>query len=214
MKQFFIIVFILSSFFTSAQEKVNQYNENGERIGVWKKYYANNRIRYIGQFENGKEVGVFKFYSVKSSTFPTAIKTFSKSSSIAEVQFFNEKGVLESEGKMNDKNRTGLWTYYFPDGKTVISEENYKNGLLNGEAKTFYKDGKITEILHYKNGKLHGNVKRYASNGTLIDDLNYKEGKLHGPAKYYNIEGKLIYAGDYENDLKVGKWEYHSDGKN
>jgi len=215
MKHFFAIIFILFNALTFlAQEKVNQFNESGERNGVWKKYYSNERIRYVGQFKNGKEVGVFKFYSVKSSTFPTAIKVFSRDSNIADVQFFTEKGVIESEGKMEGKKRIGLWTYYFPDGKTIISEENYENGLLNGESKTFYKDGKVTELSHFKNGKLDGNVKRYASNGTLIDDLNYKEGKLHGYAKYYNIEGKLIYAGEYENDLKVGKWEYNSDVRN
>jgi antitoxin component YwqK of YwqJK toxin-antitoxin module len=47
----------------------------------------------------------------------------------------------------------------------------------------------------------------------LLDDLNYENGKLHGSAKYYNIEGKLIYWGAYENDEKIGKWEFLENGK-
>ncbi len=196
-----------------AQEKINQLNSNGERIGVWKKYYTNNRIRYQGQFEAGKEVGIFNYYSALNSDHPTAIKTFSKNSNQATIQFFTEKGVLESEGEMKGKDRVGKWVYFHSDGKSILSEENYEDGILNGESKTFYLKGNVTEISHYKNGKLHGNLKRYADNNVLLDDLNYENGKLYGAAKYYNIEGKLIFWGDYEDDVKVGKWEFFENGK-
>lgn len=214
---YLIFVFFIMTIFgcqtINAQEKINQFNSEGERTGTWKKYYNNKRIRYQGQFEEGKEVGVFKYYSALSSDHPIAIKTFKKNSNKATIQFFTEKGILESEGEMNSKNRVGKWVYFHPDGKAILSEENYDNGILEGVSKTYYLTGKITEISHYKNGKLHGNLKRYADNGILLDDLNYENGKLHGAAKYYNVEGKLIYWGDYENDEKVGKWEYFENGK-
>jgi len=199
--------------FITAQEKINQLDAQGNRTGLWKKTYTNNRIRYEGQFEAGKEVGVFKYYSALSSDFPIIIKTFKKGTSMAKVQFFTEKGVLESEGEMEGENRVGKWFYYHSDGKTLMIEENYKNGVLEGEYKAYYKNGKMNEFLNYENGLLHGNTKRYADNGVLLDDLNYKEGKLHGLANYYNIEGKLIYTGNYENDEKVGDWEYFQNGK-
>lgn len=197
----------------SAQETINQFNANGEREGVWKKEYSNGRIRYQGQFENGKEIGVFKYYSIISSDFPIVVKTFSNESTKAEVVFSSKEGVLESKGSMNGKNRIGKWVFYHKDGKTILSEENYENGVLNGLSKTFYKTGKPTEILEYINGKLHGRVQRFADNGILIDDLNYVDGKLNGLAKYYNLDGKLIYTGMYENDEKSGKWEFFDDGK-
>ena len=212
----FFVLFVLSILSVQpiiAQEKINQFDAKGKRTGVWEKYYNNNRIRYQGQFEVGKEVGIFKYYSALSSDHPTAIKTFSKNRETATIQFFSEKGILESEGEMNGKNRVGKWVYFHPDGTSILSEENYRKGILNGESKTFYLTGKLTEFSHYKNGKLHGNLKRYADNGVLLDDLNYNNGKLHGAAKYYNIEGKLIYWGDYENDEKVGDWEYFENGK-
>ena len=209
-----IILFLLIGFQSIySQEKINQLNANGERVGIWKKFHNNNRIRYEGQFEAGKEVGVFNYYSALNSDHPTVIKTFSKSSNKATIQFFTEKGVLESEGEMNGKNRIGKWFYFHPDGKSILSEENYENGVLNGEAKTYYLKGELTEISHFKNGKLHGNLKRYADNSVLLDDLNYENGKLHGAAKYYNIDGKLILWGNYENDEKVGEWEYFKNGK-
>jgi len=211
----FIVTFILAITCQRllSQNKINQFNTSGKRIGVWKKNYNNGKVRYIGQFKNGKEIGVFKFYSALSSEYPTAIKTFETNSNLAKVSFYTVKGVLVSEGVMDAKKRIGHWKYYQSDGKTLLSEENYKNGVLEGKSKTYYKNGKITEILFYKNAKLHGNTKRFAKNGILLDELNYVDGKLDGLAKYYDIHGKLIYTGNYENDVKVGKWEYFENGK-
>lgn len=197
----------------NGQESINQFDANGERTGVWKKYYNNKRIRYQGQFQAGKEMGVFKYYSALSSAYPIAIKTFKKNSNLATIKFYTEKGILESEGETIGKNRVGIWLYYHIDGETILSEETYEKGILNGTSRTFYLTGEMTEVSQYKDSELHGNLKRDADNGILLDDLNYKKGKLHGSAKYYNVAGKLIYWGDYENDEKIGKWKYVENGK-
>jgi len=197
----------------SAQDGINQLNSKGERIGVWKKYHANKRIRYTGQFENGKEVGVFKYYSPIKSDHPIAIKSFDADGMKAHVQFFTIEGVLESEGNMIKKNRVGKWVFYHPDGKTLMLEENYKDGLLQGPSQSYYRNGKVTEQKYYLNGNLHGQLKRYADNGNLIDDVNYEHGKLNGPAKFYNTDGNLITSGMYEMDQKVGNWEFFENGK-
>ncbi len=209
---FILILLFIGNQSLNAQEKINQFDADGKRMGIWKKHYNNKRIRYQGQFEKGKEVGIFKFYSAVSSDHPIVIKNFTKNSDIAKAEFYTEKEILQSEGNMKGKNRIGKWLYYHADGKAIMSEENYTNGILEGEAKTFYKTGKVTEILNYTNGNLHGNVKRYDLNGTLLSDLFYENGKLNGLAKYYNVEGKLMYTGNYENDVKVGDWEYYEKG--
>lgn len=203
-----LLLFFCGIFSISAQEKLNQFNKSGERIGNWVRYYDNGKIRYQGQFENGKEVGVFKFYSMVNSENPIIIKTFSEKTGIANVEFFSEEGLLESQGEMQDENRIGRWLFYLSDGKTLVSEENYKKGVLNGESKTYYRSGKITEIKHYEDGKLKGNLKRFSDEGILLDDLNYENGKLNGLANYYNTFGKLRSTGSYVNDERVGKWHY------
>lgn len=204
---------LIFPFAISAQEKINQFDANGKRIGVWKKYHTNNRIRYQGQFEAGKEVGVFKFYSPLKSDHPISIRTYQKDSDIAKVQFFSVDGVLESAGAMQGKNRVGTWNYYHKDGKTLLSDENYKDGMLHGKSSTYYKTGALTEVLNYENNELSGIALRYDSNGTIISEVTYKKGKLNGWAKYYTPEGKMKYQGAYENDEKVGDWEYFENGK-
>jgi antitoxin component YwqK of YwqJK toxin-antitoxin module len=205
---------ILIPIYGNAQEKINQLDAKGRKTGIWKKYHNNNRIRYEGQFEADKEIGVFKYYSILSSDHPIIIKTFSKDSDIAEVVYYKEDGIKESEGKMKGKNRIGKWLYYYPDGKILMIEENYEDGVLNGNYTSYFKNSKVSEQLTYKNGKLNGNIKRFADNGTLLEDLNYVNDVLNGPANYYNVDGKLIYTGVYENDERVGDWKYYNDGKN
>jgi antitoxin component YwqK of YwqJK toxin-antitoxin module len=213
MKLKLFLGFFLGAVVVFSQEKINQLDANGNKTGIWKKDYPNGRIRYQGQFEADKEVGIFKYYSVVSSDYPILIKTYSKDTNIATAEFFTEKGVLQSKGEMKGKDRIGKWIYFHTDGKTVLSEENYENGFLNGESKIFFKTGQLTEIKHYKNGKLDGNSKRYSEEGILLDDLNYKNGILEGQATFYDIKGNIIYTGMYENDEKVGEWKYYKDGK-
>lgn len=208
---FFLI--LLVSGISMAQEKINQLDAQGRRTGIWKKYYDNKNIRYEGQFMAGKEIGVFNYYGEFNSKHPNIVKTFSKGSDSAKVNFFYDDGTLQSEGSMSGINRFGKWIYYNTDGKTIVSEENYENGLLNDISTTYFSAGKKAQTATYKNGELHGDLLRYSSEGILLDDLHYENGKLHGLAKYYDVAGKLVRKGIYENDQKVGNWEYFENGE-
>ncbi|WKK64806.1 toxin-antitoxin system YwqK family antitoxin [Lutimonas zeaxanthinifaciens] len=209
----FLICFLQFVIFYG-QEDINQMDEEGKRHGLWRKYYNNNRVRYSGTFEHGKEVGVFKYYSASNSDFPIIVKEFESKSDLAKVSFYTPKGVLESEGMMRGKLREGKWLFYHPDGKSIMSEENYVNGKLEGDYKTFYLSGEPTEIAAYKNGLLHGNYKKYSIKGFLYQDFNYANGKLNGMAVFYSRKsGDLIKKGPFKDDLRVGTWENYVDGE-
>lgn len=211
---FFFGFILLMSLTIDAQNGTNKFDANGKRHGVWKKYYNNGRVRYTGQFVHGKEVGTFKYYSAATSDFPIVVKEYNKGNNTAEVKFYTKKGDLESKGLMIGKNREGKWLYFHTDGKTVMSEENYSNGKLDGHYKTFYISGKPTEIAFYKNGKLDGNYKKYSIKGHLYQDFNYKNGMLNGPANYYNRKsGELTIKGQFKDDIRVGTWENYADGE-
>lgn len=208
-----LLIFLISQNLL-AQNSVNQLDKDNNRHGVWKKYYSNDRLRYSGTFNHGKETGTFTYYSASNSDHPVIIKKFHENDDLADVEFFTEEGILESKGMMKGKNREGKWLYYHPNGKSVMSEENYKNGKLEGEYKTFFPDGTPTETAFYKNGLLEGNYKKYAIKGFLYQDFNYKDGKLNGMAIYYSRKtGDLIKKGPFKDDLRVGTWENYVDGE-
>ena len=211
----YLFLFLIGSIYsTNAQSKLNQKDSDGMRHGVWKKFYSNDRVRYVGNFDHGKEIGVFKYFSATNSDNPIIIKEYHKNDNLADVQFFTTSGVLESKGMMQGKFREGKWIFYHPDGKSVMSEENYKKGKMHGDYRTFYPSGEPTEITSYSNGLQEGSYKKYSIKGFLYQDFNYQRGKLNGMAIYYSRKtGDLVKKGPFKDDLRVGTWENYVDGE-
>ena len=59
----------------------------------------------------------------------------------------------------------------------IKTEKDYKNGLLHGYLKTYYKDGGIYEEVKYEYGK--PKFKRaYLEDGTLIDESMFFDKRL------------------------------------
>ena len=215
IKRLFFVFAFFACFFMSEgvkAQKINQFDKNKKRTGVWKKYYSNKRVRYVGKFENGKEVGVFKFYHITSSKHPVIIKTFFEDSDSLFVQFYRINGKIETEGILNGRKRVGNWKYFYPDGE-LMSEENYENGKLEGEQLIYYPDGLVTEFAVYKDGLLDGIISKYSSKGILIEEITYKKGKPNGLAKYFELNGNLKETGHYKEGKRIGKWEYYMDGE-
>ena len=63
MKNLLVLLFLLGGLLNYSQEKINQFDEKGERHGLWKGTYdESKRPRYEGVFNNGKETGVFNYF--------------------------------------------------------------------------------------------------------------------------------------------------------
>ncbi len=205
---------LFSTISLSAQEGINQFDENNERHGVWKKYYdGSDQLRYEGRFEHGKEVGTFKFYCSDCKSQPMVIKKFSNKDNTADVQYFIASGKLVSEGKMDGKNRIGEWLYYHKKSKNVMSREHYVDGKLHGKKLTYFPNGKITEEISYENGVRQGDNLYYSPEGTLLKNLKYSDDELQGEATYYDAYGNLTIKGYYKNGKKHGLWQYYKDGE-
>jgi len=213
-KLLFISLFLSCFIFSSPlnAQKLNQFDKNKKRTGVWKKFHTNKNIRYEGAFANGKEIGVFKFYDIRSSEFPIIVKSYFENSDSLTVQFYSIKGVLQSKGVMKQRNRIGKWTYFFPDGK-IISEENYLKGKLEGKSVTYYNDGKVAEISFFKNGLKSGVNKKFSNLEILIEEVTFENGKENGLAKYFDLEGNLKEKGIYKDGRRIGEWDYYIDGE-
>ena len=207
----FIFLFYLGSPEIYAQ-KINQLTKDKKRTGVWKKYYSNNRIRYVGSFINGKEVGVFKYYDITTSKHPTIIKEFFSISGSAKVRYYNLDGKLRTIGTMLKKSRIGKWVYFFPNG-AIFSEEFYTNGKLEGILKNYYKNGNILEITQYSSGMKNGVSKKFSDQEVLIEKVNYKNDVLNGKGMYFELNGDLKEEGVYKDGKRIGKWEFYIGGK-
>jgi antitoxin component YwqK of YwqJK toxin-antitoxin module len=216
IKRLFFISLFFSCFLcvnSIEAQRYNQFDKNKKRTGVWKKYYPNKRIKYIGTFKNGKEVGTFKFYNMSFSRNPEAIKVFHKNSDSVTVTYFYDRGKLKGKGMLYGRKKVGKWIYYYKKGP-VFSEESYVDGKLSGKSIVYFKsNGKIAEESTYKNGVLNGHSKNFSDKGVLIEDVLYKNGKANGLAKYFELSGSLKEKGIYKDGIRVGKWEFYLDGE-
>ena len=209
----FTVIF-LTFFSLSAQDSLNQRDKEGRRHGPWKKFYKEypEQLRYEGTFEHGHEKGLFRFYQPGQEK-PAATKLFSEDSDTVEVKFYAQNGKVISQGKMKDSLRIGQWNYYHNNSNDLMMVENYEQGKLQGEKRTYYKNGNLAEKAFYKDGLLHGEKIMYSDKGVVLEHLTYRNGELHGPAKFYNGKGELVTEGNYRNDRHHGIWKYYENGK-
>ena len=213
---FFMFILTIISCNVFAQNEVNQFDTNGLRHGLWKKYFdQTEELRYEGQFDHGKEIDTFKFYTLNNKkSVLSAVKVFNPNNNKASVKFLSSKGKTISEGTMNGRLYVGKWTYYQNKFAGILSTEFYNDeGNLEGVKTVYYVNGQIAEQANYKNGMLEGVSKWYSEKGKLIKDFLYKNDELHGPAKYYDADGVLLAEGEYQHGRKHKVWSYYEGGK-
>jgi antitoxin component YwqK of YwqJK toxin-antitoxin module len=214
MKKLIFIAFLVLANLVSAQDKLNQFDEQGLRHGFWKGFHEESkRPRYEGVFEHGKEVGTFKYFDDTKAGTLIATRDFSKNDSSCYTIFFDQKANKVSEGVVKNKLFEGQWKYYHQESKDIMTLENYKNGKLNGVRKVFYKSSKLAEEINYTEGKKNGVGKTFAENGNQIDQHQYVNDLFEGIAIYFDGNGKKMYEGTYKNNLKVGIWKFYENGK-
>ena len=81
----------------------------------------------------------------------------------------------------------GQFTKTWLDGRK--EETIWLNDKLNGERKSYYKDGKLKDVGIFKNGKVDGEHKEYYENGSIRSHLEYREGKLWNCFSHYFPDG-------------------------
>lgn len=210
------LIFYLCCFFIyflgNAQE-FNSVDANNKKHGNWHKFYEGTKqLRYEGTFDHGKEIGEFKFYDKKGGH-PTAIKKYTDGEEFFEVIFYTTDGKKVSEGKMKQRSREGKWVYYHQDGTTIMTEEMYKNNLLDGERIVYYEGGAVAQRMSYTQGKENGVETHYSKKGVVLKTYTHVDGKLHGPVKLYELNGVIMREGNYKDNKKDGVWKYYKNGK-
>lgn len=216
-KQNIILIFaLLFGLGVHAQNQINQFDDQGKRHGVWKKYFENSKqLRYEGTFEHGKEVGVFTFYKkVGKISRVAATKEFNANDNIAKVTFYTIGKKVISRGNMDGKKYVGEWTYYHKNSDVVMTKEFYDaDGRLDGKKLIYYPSSQLAQETNFVQGSREGAELFYAENGTVVKSYNYRNDQLHGEAKHYNEHGDLILEGQYKNDKKTGVWKWYANGE-
>lgn len=103
------------------------------------------------------------------------------------------------------KNGTGNVKIIFEEsGEYYIEEYSVKDGMNDGEYKTTYKD-KIISQENYKVGVLDGIQSYYSEKGEKLSEKIYKNGMLDGKYTIWNKDGKLMYETIFKDGTGLDK---------
>lgn len=220
-------------------EKLN-FTE-GKQVGEHVEYYTNGNLSLKGEMdESGKQNGTYTTYDLDGKKY---IEQTYKKGDLIEVACFDKKGtelfksskkgknldykiyypdgILKTEGKYENGNRSGKWSFYDEYG-TLSAIESYKDGLMEDTAFYYHRNGKIKNKQAYKNGEENGLYLAYNAFGILVaeglcvdgqrdkdwywynedgslkDENYYINGEMHGLQKSYSVNGKLNDWEEYE----------------
>lgn len=86
------------------------------------------------------------------------------------------------------------------DKSQVKNEITLKDGVKEGEAKSYYPSGELWKKVFYKNGALQGLAEVYDRKGNIKRAVNYKDGQKHGFYTEYFKSGKEKLQIEYFED--------------
>ena len=188
-----------------ATDNVN-YNGVGKPFtGKCESCFMNGLIERRITFVNGKEEGTDTSYY--ESGCPQAIRTHIQGEESGTWTYFydsTQQIAWEMNFYMGEKN--GKDVYMKPNGDTT-KEETYKNGLLHGVKKSYYKGSKIFKEATYANGLLDGSFKLYNNQGIVIEEVTYKQGKKNEVSKYFYDDGVLLRTENWSMGVKNGEFK-------
>ena len=97
----------------------------------------------------------------------------------------------------------------FPNDSTKTEYEYFTLGeQKHGLYRWYYDNKQIRAIGYFKYNKTDSLFTSYFRNGHKKSEVMFKEGIMHGSYKTYFPTGKPEVRGQYENNLKNGRWVY------
>lgn len=111
-----------------------------------------------------------------------------------------------------DTGYTGIKQYF--SGNTLVKEVTFKNGIRQGEMKSFYTTKQVRQSFWYENGLREDSAKWYYIEGPVFRATPYRRDTIHGIQQQYFKNGKIKARLGYEKGLRTFFFEeYTPDGK-
>ena len=119
-----------------------------------------------------------KAFEVVEETFedgsPKTVKYYkdeAKEKLIKEILYY-EDGTKKLEGSYKNKERTGEWSYWYPNGN-LWSRGFYKDGIDHGLKTVWHENGQKYYKGDQKDGKRVGVWKFWDKDGNVIKEIDY-----------------------------------------
>ena len=155
----------------------------GKKSGIWREYTDLGVLTKLAEYRGGQLDGAY----------------------VA----FNRSGQVMEDASYASDSLDGLRLTM--NNNRVKSMENYSNGMLHGQRKTYYDDGKLQEESNYNMGQRDGVTTWYLQSGKPSLQYTYINGVIQGPAKEFNEDGSVKREGSFKNNTEDGEWNVYQD---
>jgi len=127
-------------------------------------------------------------------------------------EYYSDKKTIKLEGQINNGNLNGNWKTYYKNGN-IKSSSNYENGRIDGEATFWYNTKNRTKRadVTFENNLIIDYYYEYYESGTQKAKIEYDDGVADGDAEFYYPNGKIKIEAEYKNNEKHGKWIYFNE---
>ena len=140
---------------------------------------------------------------------------FACGNSTKTVDIYYPNGELHESYTINPETEQKNGEYKrFTEDAVMIETAEYSNGVLNGERRIYYTNGKPELLETYKDGNFEGTYRYYYENGNVELEGEYVGGAMEGTWTRYYLDGQVMEKVEFSNNEENGPFvEYHENGK-
>ena len=200
---------------------------SGYNNGMMRNLYPTGELCEEAKTIQGDYHGLYKQYTPDGQVI---IETSFEYGVVTHARHYTSEGKLFYDITYTDGNRTGITQYYAPDGKTLLYEILYENGMQVSIAcaqkggkmsdfvmigkddqtfKAYYPNGALGAVIPFRNGLFNGAKSVYYPNGQAYQTITFADDLTEGPAIHYYANGQVYSKTEYKEGLQHGEEIYY-----
>lgn len=189
--------------FLRSKESFNQYDDEGNKIGVWRTYHKNGNVATEISYKAGRKEGASKEFDKDGKLIDILLmkgdSVASDPGGVVMIDLYKEyhpNGKVKLMGGLNKGLRSGIFREYDLEGNMI-------------KASVYIKDTLMSEGLMQPGGIFEGEWKTFYKNGAIKSQGPYENGKKNGKWVYYYPDGKKEQEGRFKDDVLIGQWFWY-----
>ena len=200
---------------------------SGYNNGMMKNFYPTGELREEVKTIQGDYHGLYKQYTPDGQVI---IENTLEYGDVTHARQYTMEGKLFYDITYTDGSRTGVTQYYAPDGKTLLYEILYENGMqvsiacaqkggkmsdftmIGNEEQTFkayYPNGALGAVVSFRDGLFNGTKSIYYPNGQAYQTITFANDLTEGPAILYYANGQMYSKTEYKEGQQHGEEIYY-----
>ena len=182
---------IYKSFSPTGQVLLTGEVRDGIKVGKWKIFYENGKIKEEGEFLNDMYLLMNSWDINENQIVKNGFGNYNS--------YYKDGVSVFETGEIKDGLRNGLWKVHYESNGNTIEELQYVNGMLTGLQKYFFESGQAYSEGEMVNNMRTGEWKWYYENGIVSSTVKFNNDKKEGKQIMWSETGEKSKEEFYKN---------------